>query len=149
MIERLLTQPYFSKGWYFRLTLLIGQSLSMGITLSLLIITANSLFLVDFGPQMLPYVYIVVAFAGSLLSYGAAAMQSRWSLAKLAITTIAGLAVFYLLSWLGITLLSLRWISFALVVSFSLVIQIGFVFLGGQAGRLLDLRQIKRLFHQR
>ena len=148
MIERLMTQPYFTKGWYFRLTLLIGQSLSMGVSLSLLIITANSLFLVDFGPQTLPYVYIVVAFAGSLLSYGVGALQRRWTYARLTITSIAVLVVFFFLSWLGVTALRLRWVSFALIVSFSLVIQIGFVFLGGQAGRLLDLRQIKRLFPQ-
>jgi hypothetical protein len=37
-----------------RLALLIGQSLSLGILLSLLIISASALFLTAFGSQRLP-----------------------------------------------------------------------------------------------
>ncbi len=148
MNERLLPRLNLSEGWVLRLALLMGQSVSLGITLSLLAITANSLFLVDFGAQRLPYVYITVAVAGSLLFYGLAALQRRWPLPRLAMTSIGLLSIFYLLSWLGITTAQMRWLSFALVVSFSVVIQVGFVFLGSQAGRLLDVRQIKRLFPQ-
>ena len=36
--------------------------------------------------------------------------------------------------------------SFILLVIFALFLQIGFVFIGGQAGRLFDVQQIKRLF---
>ena len=148
MIDRVLPKINLSEDLYLRLALLVAQSFSLGATLSLLIISANSLFLTDFGSQFLPYVYIAVAFAGSLISYGFTALLRRWALPKLTLSTIACLMIFYLVGWVGLALAQMRWISFALIVSFSVVIQIGFILLGAQAGRLLDLRQIKRLFSQ-
>jgi len=129
-----------------RLVLLIGQSFALGLALALLIVAANALFLPEFGSGSLPYVYITVAVLGSLLSYGYAELERRWSLPALSITTLVILALFYLLSWLALTLAGYRWVPFALMVSFSLVIQMGFVILGGQAGRLFDVRQLKSFF---
>jgi HEAT repeat protein len=129
-----------------RLVLLIGQSFALGLTLSLLIVAANALFLPAYGSEALPYVYITVAILGSLLFYGYADLERRWSLPALSITTLLILALFYLLSWLALTFTDAGWVPFALMVSFSLVIQMGFVILGGQAGRLFDVRQLKALF---
>ncbi|MGD8804868.1 MAG: HEAT repeat domain-containing protein [Chloroflexota bacterium] len=129
-----------------RLALLIGQSFALGLTLALLVVAANALFLPEFGSGSLPYVYITVAVLGSLLFYGYAELERRWTLPALSITTLAILALFYLLSWLVLTLTGSRWVPFALMTSFSLVIQMGFVILGGQAGRLFDVRQLKSLF---
>ena len=68
------------RGDNIRLTLLFGQSLSLGITLALLIITASALFLPIFGSEGLPYVYIVVAILASGIFYGFAELQKRWTL---------------------------------------------------------------------
>ena len=38
------------------------------------------------------------------------------------------------------------WVSAVLLVLFPIALQVGFVFIGGQAGRLLDVRQMKALF---
>ncbi len=129
-----------------RLVLLIGQSFALGLSLAFLIVAANALFLPEFGSESLPYAYITVAILGSLLFYGYAELEKRWTLPALSITTLVLLALFYLLSWLILTLTGFRWVPFALMVSFSLVIQMGFVILGGQAGRLFDVRQLKSLF---
>jgi AAA family ATP:ADP antiporter len=129
-----------------RLALLIGQAFALGLTLALLVVVGNALFLSDYGAAALPYTYITVALAGTLLSYGFAALQSRYTIPQLTITTISGLVLFYLLCWLGVTVVTVRGVSFALVVSFALLLQLGFVFLGGQAGRLFDVRQIRQLF---
>lgn len=129
-----------------RLVLLIGQAFALGLTLALLVVIGNALFLSDYGAAALPYTYITVALAGTLLSYGFAALQSRYTIPQLTITTISGLVLFYLLCWLGVTVVTVRGVSFALVVSFALLLQLGFVFLGGQAGRLFDVRQIRQLF---
>ncbi len=142
----LLARPRDGQGPYLRLALLMSQSLWLGITLALVIIIGNALFLADFGSRALPYVYLTVAAAGILLTVGLGAAQRRWNLLQQAIATLSALALFYLLGWFGLTSLRMRWVSFTLLVSFFLVIRLGFVFLGGQAGRLLDLRQIKRLF---
>ena len=129
-----------------RLALLIGQSFALGLTLALLIVSANALFLPAYGSETLPYVYITVAILGSLLFYGYAELERRWNLPALSVTTLVVLALFYLVSWLALTLTGAGWVPFALMVSFSLVIQMGFVILGGQAGRLFDVRQLKKIF---
>ena len=129
-----------------RLALLFGQSLSLGVLLSLLINTASALFLTRFGSQNLPYVYIAVAILGIVVFYGYAELQRRFPLPTLSIATVSSIALFFGVTWLGLTLSDAGWITFLLMVSFSLIIQMGFVLLGNQAGRLFDVREIKGKF---
>lgn len=129
-----------------RLVLLIGQAFSLGLSLSLLIVAANALFLPAFGSASLPYVYITVAILGSLVFFSYAELERRWTLPALSITITILVALFYLVSWLALTVADARWVPFALMVAFFVVIQLGFVMLGGQAGRLFDVRQLKSLF---
>lgn len=129
-----------------RLALLISQSVSLGIMLALLIITASALFLTTYGSQTLPYVYITVAISGSAMFYGFSELLRRWSLPSVSLITLAIVALTFFLSWIGLRYAGASWISFLLMVSFSLVIQMGFVIIGGQAGRLFDVREVKRLF---
>lgn len=128
------------------LFLLIGQSFFFGLTLSLLVIPASALFLDAFGSERLPYTYIAVALLGAGLASTLAALQRRWSLSRLATGTSLLLAAILFLSWAALLLAAAAWLSFVLLVLFALYLQIGFVFLGGQAGRLFEVRQIKRLF---
>lgn len=131
-----------------RMMLLVGQGITLGALLSLLFITSNALFLTTFGSQVLPYVYITVALLGTLISSGFASLQKRWTLPSVIMMTTAVLALFFLLCWAGLALAEQSWLSFPLIAAFPLFLQLGFVILGSQAGRLLDLRQIKRLFPQ-
>jgi hypothetical protein len=129
-----------------RLLLLLGQSFTHGILLALLVITANALFLTDFGSAYLPYVYLMVALLGSLVAYGSARAQSVWTLPQIAGSTMTAVLITFIFAWIARTTSQARWVSFALITAFPLLLQIGFVILGGQAGRLLDVRQIKQLF---
>jgi HEAT repeat protein len=129
-----------------RLTLLIGQSFFFGLMLGLLIVAAIALLLSIYGAGALPYVYIVVAILGSLAFYGFAEVQRRWTLIQVSIATELIVVAFLVLAWAGLVFAQASWLAFASMVSFSLIIQVGFVILGGQAGRLLDVRQIKRYF---
>jgi HEAT repeat protein len=129
-----------------RLVLLTGQAFFFGITLAMLIVSGSAIFLSALGAARLPFVYITVALLGALLSYRLAALLQRWSLPTLAINSTGGLALLLLIAWAGIRFTGLQWLAFVLLVVFSLYLQIGFVFIGGQAGRLFDVRQIKSLF---
>jgi HEAT repeat protein len=140
------TTPEQAEDLRPRLTLLLGQSFFLGLTLGLLIVAAISLLLSTFGAETLPYVYIVVAITGSAAFYGFAEAQRRWTLIQVAITTEIIVAVFLALTWAGLVFAGAAWLAIPAMVSFSLIIQVGFVILGGQAGRLLDVRQIKRYF---
>lgn len=139
-------EPGTFRRFNARLVLLIGQSVSLGILLALLIVTASALFLTEFGSQALPYVYIAVAILGAAVFYGFAEILRLWTLPGLSIVTLALTALFFLLAWIGLTFTNATWISFLLMISFSLLLQMGFIILGGQAGRLFDVRQMKRLF---
>lgn len=144
MAELLLPMP--ETGVRQRVILLTGQAFFFGITLAMLIVSGSAIFLSAFGAARLPFVYITVALLGALLSYGLAILQRRWVLPTLAINTTGGLALLFLVAWLALRLAHMQWMAFVLLVVFSLYLQIGFVFIGGQAGRLFDVRQIKGLF---
>lgn len=129
-----------------RLLLLIGQSFAMGFSLALGFAIANGLFLDEFGAPVLPYTYLVLAVLGAAVSFGFAALQRRFTLPQLSLATIGAFTLFFLLAWFGLTRTLLSGISFALIVVVPLLIQVGFIVLGSQAGRLLDVRQIKQYF---
>jgi len=129
-----------------RLSLLVGQSFFFGLTVGLLIVAAFALLFSFYGPGALPWVYIAVAIFGSFTFYGFAEAQRRWSLVQVAVVCEMAVAAFLAVAWAGLVFAQIAWLAFAGMVIFSLLLQIGFVIVGGQAGRLLDVRQIKRYF---
>ena len=113
--------------------------------LALLVVPANSLFLDEFGSEWLPVTYIAIAVVGS----GAAGLIARAArgarLVRVATVSLGAIALVFAASWV-ILVGGGEWVSAVLLVMFPIAIQVGFVFLGGQAGRLLDVRQMKELF---
>ena len=69
----------------------------------------------------------------------------RTRLARVAAASLGALAALFLASWL-ILVGGGVWVSAVLLVLFPIALQLGFVFIGGQAGRLLDVRLMKELF---
>lgn len=129
-----------------RLMLLIGQGISLGLMLAFVVITGMTLMLDSYGAEAVPYVYIIVAVLGSLLFYGFGELQRRLVLPILTLGSLVSTSLFLAITWVGLVLADWRWLAFIVLVSFSLLIQVGFVVIGAQAGRLLDVREIKRYF---
>ncbi|HUP33074.1 MAG TPA: hypothetical protein VM184_08595 [Gaiellaceae bacterium] len=125
--------------------LLTAQAFAFGVTLALLVVPANSLFLDAYGSEWLPATYIAIAIIGSGAAAFIARAARRTRLVRVATVTLGALALLYGASW-AILLVSGAWVSAALLVLFPIALQIGFVFVGGQAGRLLDVRQMKEAF---
>jgi hypothetical protein len=125
--------------------LLTAQALAFGVTLALLIIPANALFLDAYGSEWLPATYIAIAVVGTGASALIARAARRTRLVRVATASLGSLAVLYAASWL-ILVTDGVWVSAVLLVLFPIALQVGFVFIGGQAGRLLDVRQMKELF---
>jgi hypothetical protein len=123
------------------LTLLIGQAFFLGVALALVDVAGNTLFLVDYGAEFLPYVYIITGVFVALIFFELAARQRRWILAQLISVVFIGQAIFYFLARLALTLPNARWVSVALMMLFPLGLQLKAITLEGQADRLLDLRQ--------
>ena len=125
--------------------LLTAQALAFGVSLALVIIPANALFLDAYGSEWLPATYIAIAVFGSGASALIARAARRTRLVRIAAATIGALAALYAASWL-ILIAGGVWASAVLLVLFPIALQLGFVFIGGQAGRLLDVRQMKERF---
>lgn len=125
--------------------LLTAQALAFGVALALLIIPANALFLDAYGSKWLPATYIAIALVGSGASALIARAARRTQLVRVGTASLGALAVLYAASWL-ILIGGGVWASAVLLVLFPIALQMGFVFIGGQAGRRLDVRQMKELF---
>jgi hypothetical protein len=126
--------------------LLAGQAFAFGLSESLLLISANAIFLEAYGSKWLPLTYIAIAVVGTVLAAGVARTLRRWPLPNVAVAVEAAVAVLFLSAWAVLTASGGVWVSAPLLVLFPVLLQVGFVFLGGQAGRLLDLQQIKTSF---
>ncbi len=125
--------------------LLTAQAVAFGVTMALLIIPANALFLDTYGAQWLPATYIAIAITGVGVSWIVAGAVRRFPLVNVAAVTLSVQTLILLGSWIVLRSGG-RWVTAPLLVLFALAIQIGFVFVGGQAGRLLDVRELKELF---
>jgi hypothetical protein len=129
-----------------RLILLAGQTIALGLTMAFLVVPASSIFLGIYGAAALPYTYLCVAVAGTAVSALMARAQRRWSLARVTAIVLVAYIVLVSAAWGALTLRGAMWVTFPLVVLFPLSIPVGFVLIGSQAGRLLDVRQMKAYF---
>src|SRR5436190_3105658 len=127
------------------IALLTAQALAFGVMLALVIIPANALFLDAYGAKWLPATYIAIAVFGTAASALVARAARRTRLVRVATVSLSAFAALYAAAWL-ILVEGGVWVSAALLVLFPIALQMGFVFIGGQAGRLLDVRQMKEKF---
>ena len=125
--------------------LLTAQAFAFGVTLALLVVPANSLFLDAYGSEWLPVTYIAIAVVGSGAAALIARAARRTQLVRIATVSLGAFAAVFAASWV-ILVAGGAWVSAVLLVMFPVVLQVGFVFIGGQAGRLLDVRQMKERF---
>ncbi|HRW50571.1 MAG TPA: hypothetical protein P5333_23805, partial [Caldilinea sp.] len=126
--------PHTESDLVTRLSLLIGQAFFFGLLVGLVVIAAFALLMSAYGPGALPWVYIAVAIFGSLAFYGFAEAQRRWSLVRVSLVAEVVVVLFLTGAWAGLRFAQATWLAFAAMVVYSLLLQIGFVILGGQAG---------------
>lgn len=125
--------------------LLSAQTLAFGVAAALLVIPGTSLFLDAYGSEWLPVSYIAVAVVGTTASWVVARAVRRFRLVGVATVALGAQMVLFGASWVVLEAGG-RWISAVLLVAFPLAVQMGFVFVGAQAGRLLNIRELKELF---
>ena len=127
--------------------LLAGQGFALGLTMAWILIPASAIFLAAYGSELLPVTYIGAAIAGVVSSIVLAAAFRRRPLAAVA-TRDAGRAVGRCSSRRGWCWRrsDADWVSFALLVLVPIVVPVGFIFVVGQAGMLLDVRVLKAFY---
>ncbi len=124
---------------------LTAQSIVFGAMAALLGIVANAMFLDAYGSSWLPATYVAIGVAGVIVSGAVARTARRFDLLGISLTVLGAAAAGLGLSWL-LARGGALWVSVPLLVLFPILIQLGFVFIGGQAGRLLDIAGIKASF---
>ena len=129
-----------------RVPLLAAQAGLLGLSVTFLIVPASALFLDRYGAAELPFVYIAVAVLGVVVSRVIRALQARLSLVAVATWCIGAFVVIVAVSWVLLRFAHQAWVSAVLVGLFPLAIPVGFVLVGTQAGRLLDVRTMKQSF---
>ena len=125
---------------------LVAQSVVFGIVAALLGVVANAMFLEAYGAQWLPLTYVVIGAAGAAVSSAVARSARRFDLVRIAVVVLGATAVLVLAAWVATLGGGGAWVSGPLLVIFPVLIQLGFVFVGAQAGRILDIAGIKATF---
>ena len=125
---------------------LVAQSVAFGIVAALLGVVANTMFLEAYGAQWLPLTYVVIGAAGAAVSVAVARSARRFDLVRIAVVVLGTTAVLLLGAWAATLGGGGAWVSGPLLVLFPVLIQLGFVFIGAQAGRILDIAGIKARF---
>lgn len=128
------------------LALLGGQAVALGFGSAFLVIPANGVFLTAYGARWLPLTYIGIAVVGTLGSVAMTRSLRRWSLPSVGLWSLATMAASIASSSLVISWAGVAWPSAVLLTLFPILLQVGFIIIGGQVGRLLDLQQIKAWF---
>lgn len=126
--------------------LLSGQAFALGLALGWVTVAANALFLDTYGSRLLPITYIGAAGAGAAATIALTRALRRRPLAGVAVRVLFALTVVLLGSWVAIWQAQAEWMAFALLVVLPIAIPVGFMFIVGQAGALLDVRGLKLLY---
>jgi hypothetical protein len=125
---------------------IVAQAFALGLELAFLVVPGNAIFLSAYGAASLPYVYMLVAVLGAGVSYSLTELQARLGLSQLAIASTLTVASLTFATWALLAFAGADWAAGGALILFALQIQLGFVFVGAQAGRAFDLQTLKRVF---
>jgi HEAT repeat protein len=124
--------------------LLVTLSFSQGLALVMADTASTALFLSALGAAALPGVYLAAAVVVPLVGASIGWLGQRMPTERLAVSSFLALAVLMLLLWGGSTFGA--WVFFLLLLWYRVFNAISGVIFWGLAGRLLNLRQAKRLY---
>ncbi len=146
MREKLLSALGIETGEESMVSMLLTQSVFLGIFFGAFDISAHSLFLSIFDEKMMARGYVVSGFAGIFLTAFYTGLQTRMKFKNFATLNLAFVTVLSLLLWIAIVLFPAKWVIFLVFIMLgplNILAALGF---WGTAGRLFTLRQGKRLF---
>jgi HEAT repeat protein len=125
-----------------RLALLAAQATALGLMVAWVTIPATAIFVEHYGASQLPWTYIGAAATGVVVSVALSAAFRRRPLVSVTIVVTFGLAAALGVAYVGLEA-SGPWVSAPLIVLVPILIPVGFMFVVGQAGEMLDLRVLK------
>ena len=129
-----------------RVILLSSQAFALGLLVAWITIPANAIFLDVYGSGVLPFTYVGAAGVGVTVTIGLSRALRRRAMTAVAAQLLSLLSTLLVGAWVLLARLEVEWVSIALVVLLPVTVPVGFVFIVGQAGMLLDVRTMKALY---
>jgi AAA family ATP:ADP antiporter len=127
-------------------SMLLTQSVFLGIFFGAFDISAHSLFLSIFDEKAMARAYVVSGLAGIILTGGYTWLQARMRFRNFAVSNLFFITLFTLLLWLTLMLYPTKGVIFGVFVMFGPLNIMAVLSFWGTTGRLFTLRQGKRLF---
>ena len=118
----------------------------LGVVYSFTQAAAFPIFLLTFSSTDLPWVYMTSAIVVAVITFGYIKLGNRLSFPALLSGNILFLFLVIFAFRIGLMIHSNKWVIFGLPVLFQILINFGNLAFWSLAGRLLNVRQAKRLF---
>lgn len=127
-------------------SMLLTQSVFLGIFFGAFDISAHSLFLSIFDEKMMARGYVVSGIAGIILTSIYTWLQARMKFRNFAILNLISVTSLTLILWLALILFPSKWVIFTVFLMLGPLNILAMLGFWGTTGRLFTLRQGKRLF---
>ncbi len=146
MRDKLFSLLGIESGEESMVSMLLTQSVFLGIFFGAFDISAHSLFLSIFDEKMMARGYVVSGLAGILLTTLYTWLQTRMQFKNFAILNLIAVTSLTLLLWVALILSPSKWIVFVVFIMLGPLNILAMLGFWGTTGRLFTLRQGKRLF---
>ena len=146
MKDRLFQLLGIEHGEESMVSMLLTQSVFLGIFYGAFDISAHSLFLAIFDEKVMARGYVVSGFTGIILTGLYTWLQTNLSFKNFAITNLIFVTLLTLFLWIALLLYPSKWVIFIVFVMLGPLNILAMLGFWGTTGRLFTLRQGKRLF---
>jgi ATP/ADP translocase len=146
MKDRLLGLLSIESGEESMVSVLLMQSVFLGIFFGTFDISAHSLFLSVFDEKMMARGYVLSGLAGIILTLIYTNLQTRMIFRNFAIINLIFVTLFTLFLWILLLVTPSKWVTFLVFIMLGPLNILALLGFWGTAGRLFTLRQGKRLF---
>jgi AAA family ATP:ADP antiporter len=146
MRDKLFALLGIESGEESMVTMLLMQSVFIGIFFGAFDISAHSLFLSIFDEKMMAKGYVVSGVAGIILTSLYTWFQTRMQFKNFAVLNLVIVTSLTVLLWIALIVSPEKWVVFIVFIMLGPLNILAMLGFWGTAGRLFSLRQGKRLF---
>jgi ATP:ADP antiporter, AAA family len=146
MRDRLFSLLGVESGEESMVSMLLTQSVFLGIFFGAFDISAHSLFLSIFDEKMMARGYVVSGIAGIILTSLYTWLQTRMQFRNFAIINLFVVTFLTLFLWITLAFSPAKWVIFIVFIMLGPLNILAMLGFWGTTGRLFTLRQGKRLF---
>jgi AAA family ATP:ADP antiporter len=146
MRDKLFELLGIESGEESMVSMLLTQSVFLGIFFGAFDISAHSLFLSIFDEKMMAKGYVVSGIAGIILTSLYTWLQTRMQFRNFAIINLLVVTLLTLVLWIALVLSPAKWVIFIVFIMLGPLNILAMLGFWGTTGRLFTLRQGKRLF---